>query len=585
VKSLSLVTLSLILLALIAGCTRVTGVSGLAAPHTTLGDTVAYSIAPQTHEGALAALLVTVAFTGSPTGETRIVLPSEWAGTDSLWTHIGELRVTGALAVRADGPNARVITHAPRARLNLSYRVTTGNDAEPGFSYHKARPLIEANWFFFHGEGVFAVPSGRQRSPAKLAWRDFPPDWKLASDLDHLAQAQGTVGDVVESVALGGPDLIVIEREAGGAPLRVALRGAWRFEPTAMADAIARVVTHSNKLWNDPGRPFLVAIAPLGGSDAGVSVHGTGRGDAFSVAATPGWELAGATRFLAHEYLHTWFPHAFGGHLTQDEALGYWFSEGFTDYYAGRVLLDAGLWTFADFVDDLNRVLLRYAASPARTANAADIATRFWTDPNVQRTPYDRGLLLALTLERAVRSATAGAAGLDDVLLEQRRRADTPAGHGDRVPAADLFPSVLRDLVGSALHGDPTRVANSGDAILLPADVFGGCASVTTLTRPDFDRGFDLAATTQANGVVHGVDRTGPAWDAGLRDGMRILRRESGVTGDSSVEVVYRVADGDAERLIRYLPAGRGEVTLQRVMITSGSTATDCPKPFGAGNE
>ncbi|HYR11925.1 MAG TPA: hypothetical protein VEQ60_29345, partial [Longimicrobium sp.] len=333
------------------------------------GSPVHYTVGPVMEGAALTGLAVEIRFAGDADGETRLLLPDEWAGTDSLWRQVEDVRVEGASGVREDGALARLITHAPGAALAVRYRVKSGYAEEPGFGYQKALPIILPGWFFFHGEGVFAAPDGRGDAPARFAWRGFPEAWKIASDLDHLAQARpGTVNDVVESAAIGAPDLAVVEREVEGAPLRVAMRGAWDFAPDAFADAVAAVVRAENALWGDAGRPFLVTLAPLGGTGGGYSYHGTGRSDAFSIAATSNFGVAQAMHLLAHEYMHTWNSAALGSLPQTDEALGYWFSEGWTDFYASRVLLRAGLWTAEDYAAELDRVLMRYATSSARTA-------------------------------------------------------------------------------------------------------------------------------------------------------------------------------------------------------------------------
>ncbi|HEX6037736.1 hypothetical protein [Longimicrobium sp.] len=540
-------------------------------------DSVHYSVAPVMRDSALAALTVEMRFSGDADGETQLYLPGEWAGSDSLWHQLDSLTVRGATAVRDSGEESRILTHAPGAPLVVRYRVTTAYAGEPGFGWQKARPIVHPDWFFFHGEGVFAVPAGRDQSPAGFAWGAFPAGWRMASDLDHIHDGSrpGVVNDVIESATLGGADLRVTERMVDGAPLRVAVQGSWPFEADAFADAVARIIHAENAFWGDGGRPFVVQLAPLGGMGTGYSFSGTARSDAFSVASTPNFPLAEAQRFLAHEYMHTWIAREVGG-PSADEASGFWLSEGFTDFYAGRVLLRAGLWTPADFVAEVNRTLLRNASSPARLATSAEVAAKFWTDANVRQLPYDRGHLLGLLLDDRIRRHTGGRADLDDVLREMRVTARQLAERGTGTDAETLFSAVLMrrfdmDVLGAlALHLD------GGEPVVLPADLYGTCARVETATQPDFSRGFDAGATTAAGNVVTGVDPAGPAYAAGMRDGMRLLRREAGQPGDGSVELAYRVDDGGTERVIRYLPAGRGTVEFQRVVLTPEATSARC---------
>jgi predicted metalloprotease with PDZ domain len=537
---------------------------------------VSYTVAPVMEGAALRALAVEIRFAGDADGETRLGLPGEWAGTDSLWRQVEDLRVEGAAAVREDGGEARIITHAPGAALAVRYRVRSGYAEEPGFGYHKALPVILPGWFFFHGEGVFAAPEGREEAPARFAWRGFPAEWKLASDLDHLAGARpGTVTDVVESVAIGAPDLTVVTREVGGAPLQVAVRGQWDFAPEAFAEAVIGVVRAENALWGDAGRPFVVPLASMGASARGLSYTGTGRADAFSVASTAGFPLNDASRFLAHEYMHTWIGREIGD-SPEDAASAFWMTEGFSDFYAGRALLRAGLWTPVEFIAELNRVLMRNANSPARAIPNAAIGERFWTDGNVQQLPYDRGHLLALLLDHRIRAHTGGRADMDDVMVAQRAVARRNAQAGTRVDAAALFPVVVRQELGMDIGALLERHVTRGEPVLLPADLFGTCARVETVTQPDFHRGFDLAAT-EANGMlITGLDPTSPAYAAGMREGMRIIRREAGTPGDASVEVAYRVDDAGTERVFRYLPQGKGRVTIQRFVLTPEASSERC---------
>lgn len=539
------------------------------------GDSTHYSVAPLMADGALAGLGVEIRFTGEDDGETRLVLPVEWAGADSLWRHLGDVRVDGASSVQDDGPGARRIVHAPGAPLVVRYRVTSAYAEEPAFAFEKARPIILPGWFFFHGEGVFAVPENRGEAPASFAWRDVPAGWTIASDLDDLRGVRaGTVEDVVESVAIGAPDLTVLQREVGGAPLRIALRGNWSFQPQALADAVAGIVDAENRFWGDAGRSFFVPLAPLGGgADGGYSTHGTGRTDAFSIAATANFSLAAATQFLAHEYMHTWNARELGGLSEVDQPMGYWFSEGFTDFYAGRILLRAGLWTPADYVAELNTVLMRNATSPARSATNAVLAARFWSDPDHEKLPYDRGHLFAILVDDRIRRGTDGRADLDDVM--QAQRAIIRRGGQVDADAARLFPSTVL-AAGVDVSAEIARHVERGEPVTLPADLYGDCAAVQTITQPAFDRGFDLEATQAADLVLAGVDPAGPAYAGGLRDGMRIIRREAGTPGDATVEYAYRVDDGGAERVIRYLPAGRDTITFQRVVLGPDGSSARC---------
>lgn len=551
---------------------------GAAAPPAPRG-TVRYAMAPTTLKDGAPALEIEMRFRGDKDGETILNLPQEWAGSSELWRHVEELRIGGATRVEGDFPHV-AIHHAKRARLIVRYKLRSAWEGDPGFDYEKARPMIRPDWFFAHGEGLYAFLEGRFEGRARFRWGAIPAGWKIASDLDHLRGKRTTIANMINSVAIGGAGLKLVERQVNGAPLRVAVLGEWSFKPGDMADLVSKIVTSTNAYWGDRNTPFLVALAPLGAVPSGHSYTGTGRTDAFTIAATSSFDLNTATRFLGHEYGHSWIPNELGAMPEEQEARDYWLSEGFDDYVATKVLLRSGLWSLRDYIDDKNETLLRYGTSPAKTIAAADVAERFWTDQAVQQVSYDRGHLLAAMFDARIREATGGRKSLDQVLRRQRR-----AAKGSSVLASTLFQTALRDETGIDAAADIETYARAGTPILLPEDMIAPCALIITERRKTFHRGYDSAATRRAGGIITGVVPDGPAYAAGMRDGMKLVRFESGKIGDSTVEVTFRVADSNGERVIRYLPEGKEEYDVQRIVpsVDGKEAGAACVKMLAGG--
>ena len=77
----------------------------------------------------------------------------------------------------------------------------------------------------------------------------------------------------------------------------------------------------------------------------------------------------------------------------------------------------------------------------------------------------------------------------------------------------------------------------------------------------------------------------GPAYAAGLRDGMRLIRREAGKVSDSTVEMAYRVSDGSGEKVIRFLPEGKAEFDVQHLEVTAAGPEQEarCRRRLGGG--
>lgn len=539
---------------------------------------IAYKITPALQPDGSRVLDVEMRLRGDADGETEIFLPSVWAGTGELWRHATRLRISGARS-HGGSYDHPVLRHRPGARLAVRYRIVSAYREDPGFSYEKARPMVRPDWFFVHGETVFATPGGDPARPARFKWGKLPKGWTVASDLDHLGGKPTTLANLVNTVAIGGSKLRIVRRDLRGAPLRVAVLGEWSFTPDQLADTVAPIVAAEDSFWGDRSSPFLVAMAPLGDLPSGLSYTGTGRTDAFSIASTGAFELRQAVRFLAHEYMHSWVPIELGGMPEEDEARDYWFSEGFNDYLAAKVLLRSGLWSLADWAADKNETLLRYASSPARTLRGEEIAARFWTDQAVQQLSYDRGHLLAARLDSEIAARAAGKS-LESVLRTQRK-----AAQDSSELATALFRKTLREETGIDIDEDIERYARQGETLVMPDGLFGDCARLVAERRREFDRGYDAAATRRADGIIAGVAPDGPAYAAGMRDGMRLVRRESGKVGDSTVEMAYRVADEAGERVVRFLPEGKGEFEVQRLEIPAAGPEREalCRARLGGG--
>ena len=552
-----------------------TGVARSAAPQPLSNGAVSYSVTPELQAGKLADLRVDIALAADADGVTHMRLPDRWSGAEGLYRAIHDVSASGARLKRM-GDAELELTSAPGAPIMLTYKVRqdfqgelTAGDGPP------FRAVVKPDRFTVLGWALFAEVAGPAGRPASFHWGPTPAGWTVASDLDHAGGVNNT-GDLLDSILVGGDHMQMVTTQVGGARLRVAMHGDWKFTPEQMSDLMVRISGAAANFWGDKNQDFFVAVTPMrtpGGQ--GTAQYGVGLGDAFSLWSTTEVGQAALTHIVAHEHEHVWFPTRVGGVRTgRDEPLDYWLSEGFTDFYTLRILLRSGLWTPEQFVADYNRILRDYANSPVIAAPNAVIPAGFWEDPAVADLPYLRGLVLAALWDDRLRRQTHGARDLDDVVLAMRDRAATQTTTGNAVENLRLAYSGF----GGDLRADYANLVDKGAPVLLPADLFGDCARVVTTQTRAFDRGFDSARTNAKGGVVDGVDPQGPAYAAGLRNGMRIVGRLSpAVENDPRVELMYQVVDNGAGKLIRYRPQGSRPITLQEVVLAPDMTPDQRP--------
>jgi predicted metalloprotease with PDZ domain len=278
------------------------------------------------------------------------------------------------------------------------------------------------------------------------------------------------------------------------------------------------------------------------------------------------------TRLLAHELMHEWI----GGRLragVEPEALMYWWTEGFTDFFAERVLWRAGLLDDSAYARALSAAWRELAFSPARYAPFDSVAGRFWSDDAAQRLPYLRGHLFAVALDDRVRTATAGRSSLETVVGSLV----AGAGADGRAMTDSVLAAALAPALGDSAAPLIARQIRDGAPLPAPDTLLDGCFVRHTDSLAPFALGFDLDRSATARRLT-GVDSAGPAFAAGMRDG-QVLRGWSVRRGDVSQDAEFVVEADGVRRTVRYRPMGTS-----RVAVPQYTPGTRCPRAAGDGH-
>ncbi|EGF92749.1 M61 glycyl aminopeptidase family protein [Asticcacaulis biprosthecium C19] len=526
---------------------------------------VTYRLRAVTAGENLTALELRVDFRLGADGRAVVDLPSSWGGGSHIYERLKDVRVTGAQSVELSGPESRVITGRPKAKITLSYHLEVnrtagqGAPADTNFTY----PVLAPDGFYITGPGLMPLIRDTDPKDIRFSWT-LPQGWQGATNLEHALSTDTTDG-VDQSILLAGRNVTVRHVALPTGELRIAATGHFdRFSAEAFDTAVATIVATEQTFWGDGPEHFLVTLAPTERRVDGRSIRGTGLGDAFAIVTAPNTDLTDLKTILAHEYFHTWSPVRLGGLDAGDaESAGYWFSEGFTDFYARRFALESGVIDGDSFVAQWNDVLLAYALSPHRTTPNAIVSEAFWNDPAAHQLPYQRGAILAALLDRRWR---AQGRSLDGFMLALRDASRiTPGAAPTPAPLLERLNKVALDY-GVELDDLVQKHVINGDEILLPAETFGDRFTVVSTCLPAYDLGYD-PARSRAAGYFAGVDPDGPAYRAGLRDGMKRIRVDSAGTGDSQDEITVETeGDGGAPLTLRFKPEGKATVCRQRLV-------------------
>lgn len=518
---------------------------------------ILYVVSPVFEGHALAALNIRMKVQADADGVTELFLPDKSMGRSGLWRNLGELSIDGASDIRSDGPAVRVVRSKPDVLLTVRYQLRSALTREPLESDgYPTEPWIWPNGFYVDGASALVRVDGRKTAVIVLRWRHWPKKFQLASNLEKVGRRRPELG-----VLIGGRDVRVTQV----GDLRLAVRGTFGFSDAVLARELETILGQERRFWGEPGGPYLVTAARLG-EEAGGYFTGVGKGDAFAMVATPSMTLNDMRVFLAHEIFHTWNPPRLG---RSAGATNYWFSEGFTDFYARRLLHRGRLIGPQGFLDLWNGMLRTYDLSPARTMTGPEAAKAFWTDPDAERLAYQRGALLAAIWDQRLR---AQGSSLDVVMRRQAQAAV-------KRPGAALVELFLAEMKAEGIDADADiqRFVEAGTPLELSPDVFAPCADLAAKRTPSFDLGFTPTMNGEGQMVVTDLRPDSAAYKAGLREKMVVVRKVSGTNGvaDLPYDLEVRAVDGGTAT-VSFFPAGAGSVAYRQFVLRAGATPGAC---------
>jgi len=489
------------------------------------------------------------------TSSTLAIAPS-WASVENPLAMVGDLRVRGADAIDGTGPAWR-IRHEPGATLHVSYEIRAGHRS---FDWDRRYLPIVAHRFF-HGIGhTFLITPDPDAGFADdydvtLRWQT-PTEWTDAVcsfGVGDEVTARLNAIDLRQSVFLcGSLDVRPVKRD--GRMLNVALHDLFRFGVDAFVDRAAEIIDAECALMRDDDfPPFVITVIPVGDPlPPNVSRRaGTGLYRSFALFLPPMSTLDDDVSYLfAHELFHHWN----GRVLTREapEELVYWMSEGFTDYFAFRTLLESFPGKRPSLVKRLNRTIRDYYENPAIDAPNEEIRDGFWRRPEtLQRIPYQRGFLLA-----ARWNAIAADRGHDDAMVAwfrdmvERARTD-----GFRLSNESIRADGVARF-GEWFAAEFDRYVIDAKTIELPMDAFSPILRAERRAIHSFELGFDGERSFRA-ARVHGLVPGSAAAEAGVREGDRLLAWDV-VLGDPDREAELVVRRENSQVTLRYLPRGEG---------------------------
>jgi predicted metalloprotease with PDZ domain len=442
---------------------------------------------------------------------------------------------------------------------------------------------------FFNLAQILMYPVDARNAPMAVSFSHVPEGWRIATPLasmpdgkfgaenyDRLVDSPVEIGSFQES-----------DFDEGGAHYRVIVDAEPAdYDMARIVGDLHKIVAAATSWMND--RPFdsymFLYHFPRGPAGGGMEhAYSTAIDFNSDALAHDPERLTGVT---SHEFFHLWNVKRIRpstlepvDYTKENYTRALWFSEGVTSTAADLIQLRAGLLDEKSYLERLGGEITELERRPAHlTQSAEDSSLDAWLegDPYYRRPErsisyYNKGELLGVALDLAIREATHDRASLRELLQWMNQNY---AKRGRYFADSDG----VREAAEAASHADYAAffakyVAGTEE---LPWDDFfrGVGLKVVPETDTVADAGFMASRNFDGPMSVGAVTAGSDAERAGLQVGDTILEIQGKAAGQESRQELARLAPGDtvtlkvrgrrgAERELKWKVGSRQEILYQ----------------------
>lgn len=385
-------------------------------------------------------------------GEAKAFRMPAWAPGDYQLFNYGEMiesidfRKKGASVQSEKGTDPNLWT-LPEGADEVVYTV------KPSRGNFSPNLRVRPDHFFVSPPGVLGWFEGDEKNKHRLHLSITPEGARVHSSLtklrsaksgfetfeapnyDELIDAPFVVGTAVksESFTTRGKDLSVVAfNQIANADLAGFVR----------VGKLAAEACHD--LFGELPFPNYIFFCDFGGGGGGLEHLNSTR---LGLGARSTGE--GATGLIFHEFFHLYNvkrirekPLGPFDYTKPAQVKTLWWLEGVTDYYASVLAHRVGLETRAQFLGDMSGSLMSFGRNPNRLRISAEEASlRVWEARGSYGyggvNYYEKGRLIGICLDLAIRGQTGGKKSLDDVIrtLYEETKGDKPGYEEARIRA------------------------------------------------------------------------------------------------------------------------------------------------------
>jgi predicted metalloprotease with PDZ domain len=402
----------------------------LSAQREQTADTLEYTINYSAEDSPQ--LAVGFSYTGDSKGEILLRYENDSWGDKDIFNCIGSFTVSPESAnveFLRDSSLIRITT-LPHRKADIHYSIVQ-DFTDTLKNYHRYRPIITQDYFHLLGMRLFMLPKAlfkddNSKATLKVVMEELPGEGIFHSSFGPEKQQTitGTREQLYASFFVGG-DFRRYAFDYKGKQVYFVSRGDWKmFTDEDVFKVLQETIAFQYDFWKDTIESrYSVSLIPTfeewTETSKSFSIGGSGLTDSFISFASnnEGTQLKPLVWLYNHELFHKWVGLVI---KNESEEKQYWFSEGFTDYYAYKLMLKNDKMTLEDMVTTLNKEVLQphYSSEVREVPNEEITFEKFWGDVNYHKLPYRRGLLYALLTDFQIKERSGYTQSLDRLMFD-----------------------------------------------------------------------------------------------------------------------------------------------------------------------
>ena len=437
-------------------------------------------------------------------------LPSKWAG--ALYTEqIKNIQVADGHKlelIHNNNNEQAVITINGNQNTELKIKYEIHQKAGNPSDVHEA--IVRHDLIHAPGYGIFATPNDLNDDKINISinWFELDPKWLTLSSYGSKKSfnKQLSAPELLHAVYVAG-NIRLHQISSEKSPVYLSLYGNFDLEDKQIISDIEGIIDSQRKFFNDYDFPHY-AISLIEG-DRPNSMGGTRLYNSFTAFLPKEMDRSDYYILFAHEHLHNWI----GGRIqnNKDEELNYWWSEGFTDYYARLIAYRTHAISQDIFIKEINTFLESYYLSPVIAEPNTRIQKDFWHNYAIEKLPYYRGFVFAIYLNDLIKKENS-TKSLDNVMHDLLKEA-----HKKKF-SIDLFKKIVGKYVKNGIDKEVSSFIDAGNIISIE--------EISLPIQKNLGKGYYLGfdkEVFQREKRIANVDIRSNAYKSGIRNNQEVL--------------------------------------------------------------